>query len=525
MAAYLNWTGSGGSDTSLLVDGIPLLIDPLLRQTYKELDPFFFNAAVTSEGLVAAGKGLSRDWLIRKALNGQQAAGTVEMASNSVVRGPVATELGSARYRHDRASQATYPSGFDGSFGRPYEMSVGLSGMRASLGLPIAEEDTNALPAVIGDLIGNLMEQWARHLALYRVVAYYTNGKITDAEYLTANESYSSPNGTVTLTVSSKNINSFLTGMQVDIYEGANQRNLDVNDARVPVYVDVVDHFNNTVVLRYSVASGDLAAGTGGMLQKEGLANTETMSIYLRGTYGDSFNGLDAFCKSTAITDTSHPNYYDASAGFFGADLDQYREHQSLVVDAKSSPLTESFVSNVLMKFQAGRAQFGMTIDTILMRPGALAAYHEARLPMQRTMSDRGSQTAMNATGSGIAGGFTMTFNGLTVNGALSNYLRSGDVFMPKIGDQNFKRYVPPTPSRFATALPPGMTAPKGLELDMMGRALGYASENVPVISADGEPTEATQMLARSRMTILPDQLSMAKILNVNEVDIDQFVA
>lgn len=526
MSNYLNWTGSGGSDTALLANQMPLLIEPILQKIYTELDPFFRDSIVTSEGVVRDPK-ISRDWLIRKSLDDGEAAGVVEMATNSVVYGPTFDALGDSR-RLSKANVPGYPDPFESADSTPYQMTISLRGMRGACPWPIVEEDTDALPALIGDNYARLMTKWARQFALFRITHYYAaddSGKICDFTYTTTDESYSDPDGVLTVTVSSKNINNFKRGMQVDVYEGATQRNLDSADARVPVYVDKVHHFQNKVYLRYKIAASSLAPGSGGMFEREGLADTNTGSIYLRASKGDVFPGLNTFCKSLGMTTTTHPNYISSTGTLFGVVLHNHPDQQSLVVSAGNAALTESLGTKVLAKFQAHKAQYGQSVDTVLMRRGAYCGYVEARTPSERDNRQVGSNMATrSARGQGADGEFVITFNGLTCRGIFSEFLPYGKVFMVKTRDNNFKRYVPPISARQRSMAPPGFAGVlkelNGMEIQFMGKAMGHATEFVPVYDGDGEPKEAVQMLARSRTVMVPDQLACIKIEDVEETDV-----
>lgn len=535
-AAYLNWTGSAGTDTAILSNQIQLLMEPLLRTIYPELDEFMRGLMITSEGVVRGGREgqFSRDWKIRKPFV-QGLAGTVNMDTDATVYGPAVTDIGDNQYQHSKDNLGTYPDPFEGALPVPAQIEITLRGLKASLPWPIAEDDLEALPAVIGPNYARMMQAWARQIALYRIGHFYAMsdvGKICDITIadISATETYSDPNGSLRLTVPSKAINNFHRGMQVDIYEGSDQRNLNTANARVPIYVQSVDHFKNEIKLVYNVAAADSgASGSTGIIEAEGVGDTDVIGIYLRASYGDVYPGLNTYCKATHITDSTHANYIGDSGTFFGVTMSQYPHQSSLVVDAENNYLTEILASSALAEFMDGHGSFGQDLDTCILRRGAHVGYLKARRGLE-VLNRQGSNTAALGGGTqGVKGGFAMTFDGLTVTGYYSTYLREGTMFFLKRGDNNFKRYVPPMAGRSQGGKPPGFGDGDGMinsmELEFMGRRLGHASEFVPVYGTNTNPVDAVQMIARSRMTVVPDQFAMVKIENVAEVSPTKVVA
>lgn len=518
MAGFLNYTGSGGTDTRLLAAQIPLLIEPLLMRMYPEMDPFFMDVFSTSEGVGRVSE-MSRDWKVRKVIE-RGLTGVVNMATSSTVFGTQREEIGSAGFRIGANTIAGYPSVTDSYTPKPYNLDIGLQGLRASVPWLIDDDDMDANPAIIGSRMTSMLMGFARHICLYAILHFYAEGggAIATFTFATSGDTYSTPNGTVTITIGDGAINSFVEGMIVDIFEGDNQRNID-SGTIVPLYVETVDRIQGIVILKYIRASLSTS-----LLQDAGLANGETGTIYLHKSRNDTFNGLNTFCKSNAITDTNHPNYYNPSGDFFGVALNVYREHQSLVVDNKGRPLDEMGVVNYMQKFQSAKGIYGMGLDSAVMRPEALTEFIRARRSREVLNRGVGSGTQqLSAQGLGISTKTQITFDGITVNGYLSNYMRAGDVFLLKMGDQNFKRYTPPRSRNMPGANIPGleMDKVKTVEFESMGTKLGYSSEYVPIRDSNGNPVDGKMLLGRSRMAIVPDQFPMVKIENVSEGSID----
>lgn len=521
MSAYLNWTGSGGSDTAILSDQIQLLMEPALRAIYPELDEFLRDVMITSEGVVKDGKGMSRDWKYRQPIV-SGLAGTVNMDTANTVYGGAVTEVGDNIYRHSKANVPGYPDPFEGGFPVPDNIEVTLKGLRTSLPWPVSEDDLEALPAVIGPNYSRIMMAWARQIALYRVIHHYNSddaGKICDVAAANWAETYDAGTdiGTITFTVPNKAINNFHRGMQIDTYKSTTRTN-DRSGSRVPVYVQAVDHFQNQVVCKYYDTTSQLLDANSHD------DSADTLSVYLRASYGDVYPGLNTWCKSPYISDSAHPNYIaTGSANFFGVDLALYPHESSLVVDCENNYLSEIFASSAIADFMDARSQYGQTVDTMVLRRGAHVGYLKGRRGLE-TLNRQGSNTAPLGGGTqGVKGGFAMTFDGITVTGYYSTYLREGTGFLVKKADNNFRRIVPPMSNRSQSSMPPGFGDGDGyinaMELEFMGKRLGHASEFVPVYDTSANPIDAVQMIARSRMTIVPQQFAMIKIENMAEVE------
>lgn len=519
--SYLNaLDGSGSRQLDAL---IPLAIERQLRVIRPEQDPFI-GRFVSSAGVVrpSGPDGFSRDWILRKPVKGQL-HGVAEMATTDTVFGPATEDLG-LQFRIPSANLPTYPDGFKGPRDKGYNIEVELKGLRFSLGVALADHDVNALGSKIGDDILHLAEGGARQISEYFTSHFYAkdgDGTMATFTHLDANDDYTDPLGVYEVALDSgDNLNQFQRGQMVDIYEAGNTRvNETAGGERIEVYVRSVNHNTGKIKLEYRAAglSGGLFAGDAA------LDDDETATIVLRGSYQDTFPGLNTFCKSTAITTATHPNYYDTSDAYFGFALEDYPEHDSLVKDLNGQFLTEMVGSRLISEFEQEKGRFGFYLDSAIIPYGVYDAYMQNR--MQRVTETR------DATNPGVLGGgsggvnkvVAMTFGGRTVMGYLNNYMRKDQLFLLR-RNNNFKMYAPPAPSDVQSGENPlpgdetGANAAMQVTSDM--QALGFPSHRVPKRDGDGNVADGYQYHLRARSTLHPDaQFSMVKVENVGSLN------
>lgn len=528
MASYLNYSGSAGTDTRVLDKLMPLAIERNLRILRAEHDPFM-SRMVSSMNVVRAGgpDQLSRDWILRKPVKGSL-AGVAEMDTEGTVFGPQVDNLG-LHYRHNKANLGTYPNGFLGPRDKGYHIEVSLRGGRSALGVPFADLDVNELGAKIGDDVADLYESWARQLGLYETAHFYAKDSSGEVARFLWNssgvETYSDSTGlgTIEIAITEGNINHFYRGQMLDLHDTNDALlNEDASNNRVELYVKYVDYINNKMVVEY-LSTDQGGSGNTGVLADQSLTNGDVIRVSLRKSLGDTKPGLNTFCKSTSITDTTHPNYYDPSTDFFGFALNDYPEHASFVKDLKGQALSELDGAGVIAEFSQKLGGFGYRLDTAIMSLGAYMSHIRER--QAQTMASRdASNPGLLGGGGGINSGsegqvVRMTFGDMTVTVYLNRFVREDEVYFLKGGD-NYRIYAPPVPSQYGnidnSMLPSysNDTTP-AMQIDAPMQAL-YPNNKVPVRDANGNVQEGYQHLIRFRSVTHPEyQFPMVKIQNV----------
>lgn len=507
-----------------LENAIPIVLNRSLMKMYPSLDPFF-KACVSSEGVVSSGWG--QDWHIKKVIY-SGLAGVVEMSPTFSVMGDAVGEVDNMFYLNNQ-TLGTYPDPRESATPEPYQMTINLNGLRATLDLTFAEMRLDQMDSKIGEIWSQKIEGFARQIAMFRINHFYStdsNGAICTAP--TTGGDYADANGsnktTVTFNPGNKAINRFVRGMQIDFHtddatgsgEGASgngRLNETSGGVRYNFIVRSVNHLRNKVVAVCEQAS--LSVDLHGMASANSVTHTEgsdNLVVHLRNSQGDRFNGLNTFMR-----DLDAPSTLDPGGTLLGIDLAKYPEHQSLILDNGGAVLTEDQAAQAISKFTSAKRPWGMTVDTAVTTPGVFNAYVASRIARERV--ERGGNLR-SATSQGTSGGFKVTWNGVTLDIELSDWCNQGEMYALKKADNNWKRYVPPrTPG--AGNFPGGGSDMEDLfmEFEFVGPLAGYPGLRVPFIQSS-LTTQLTSLPGDSRMELVPDQFAGIRWVGLAEAEI-----
>ena len=129
-------------------------------------------------------------------------------------------------------------------------------------------------------------------------------------------------------------------------------------------------------------------------------------------------------------------------------------------------------------------------------------------------MIDRtGRLSSMSSEGS--ADGFQFAFDGRSYTGYSSTYISDGEVYGIRKGGNNWKRYVPPTPSGYSSFSKADSFIPFNF---IAGALTGTGTNKLPIYSTSGANnlvTEGVQMPGLLRMQLVPDQPAGMKLTGV----------
>lgn len=512
-----------------------------------ELDPIWRDLISTSQG-VGNPNELGRDLKILKVFMGSF-TGILEQGmtrADADLYGDATTAVG--LQLHQQNIVQTYPDPTLAPNATPYRLAISMRSMVANIMLTLGEKTAEATPALIGQIIGPKLLGFGRMMA-HTLANYF---------YLSQNSNYLlctvtnlrdelgvavSPltgveveDGAYRFTFEPNNqsSNRFARGQRLDFYATAspplNRKNdeqaADVNntvDTRLECFVESVNHLHNVVTCVCPSATSN--PNTGGDWQ---VAPTDTdevfyanSKIFTGGT--NAFTGI-AGIRSWLKAGDGNPTTDSDENTLLGLDeadaTDRINvdEHPEFMSFRKSvgGVLTEHKLRQYLRRCHSAWMPIGHQLDCLIASDGVWLAYEAQKIGMER-LDRTGRLSNMNNEGS--AEGFTFTFDGYTYKGYVSTLVESQTVYGLKKSNNNWKRYVPPSPA--GTQKNPQTESYVPFEF-VAGAITGSGSNQLPMYKTAsgggiGLVTEGSQLPGRLRMQLIPDVPNMMLLESVTE--------
>lgn len=515
------------------------------------LDYVFRNTVVSNQGVVPVDQ-IGRDFKVLKVYSGSY-AGVAEPGGPTddftIYGDPQNTQLGPRVFRQGLGN--TWPSARGGANARRKRLGMPLRSILTNLMWTIGELQSEALEALIGELIVPKLEGHAQYLSHMLCNYWYlsqnsyyalhtlgdTSGDIVYEESVASSGTYD------VMVIDTKDSNYAIDrvwiGMRLNYFDSTGvtkARTTTGEDVFVVTYVD-----ETTGIYKVMAADGSaLASG----------ASTGTISNGGAGNFaGETFDsGIAVFAnsKGTATTPYSQSPYFTGIPGInswlkcgtggndnylLGAERDtsnaidvtrDFGEMKSMKYSLGGQPLTEHAMRGILKRFTVAKRKYmGHDIDCLLASDGVWLAYEEAR--MGREWVDRTSRRP-NLRQQGIegdavtdAGLFEFEANGKIYKGYTSTFIESGTVYGIKKGGNNWKRIVPPDPKGAKR----DSRVPEFIPFRFAGPIVNNGQVAMPILQVgdDGTTlmTEGVQTPGMIRMSLMPENPSMLKLTNVAE--------
>ena len=491
------------------------------------LDPVWRDTVVTSQG-VGPADALGRDMKILKVFMGSM-AGVLEQGNprNDVaLYGDDTTDLGTRMYL--QSLNQTWPDPLEGPNPAPYRLGIGMRSMMSNIMFTLGELQAEAVPAFIGQVIAPKLEGFAKNIAHTLCNYWYVNQndsyKLGTVATVTQTDG-SAIDGTETevrVTVDELAYDRFYVGQRIDILDtAANYRHNDTaangsqtSSTRLKVFVSKIDELKGYVYLvsdttafhsdgatAHTTGDGNLLvyagshdAGASSPVAATGIAG---INSWLKGGSGSNDNYLLGEERDTnnEIDVTAHPEFKSFTKGSVGT-------------------LTEHKLRQYLRRFHNAKNKHGQYIDCLIASDGVWLAYEATKIGRER-LDRTGKLSSLSSEGS--QEGFSFTMDGRTYNGYTSTYVEDGTVYGIRKGGNNWKRYVPPTPSGYTKF----DKAESFIPFNFIASALtGTGTNKLPIYdsSASGNRnmvTEGVQMPGILRMQLVPDQPAGMKLTGV----------
>ena len=497
------------------------------------LDPVWRDTVVTSQG-VGPADAIGRDMNIMKVYMGSM-AGVLEQGKphgDVGLYGDDTDTVGSKMYLQNL--NQTWPDPINGPNASPYRLAIPMRSMMSNIMFTLGELQAEAVPAFIGDVIAPKLEGFAKNISHTLCNYWYINqndqyklGTISALYDVTnSNAAIQSSCYELRLTITEASYDRFFVGQAIDITtsDGDQRRNDSQADgaqttaSRLKVFVSAVDELKGYVYVRSNVFAflaadapntttavgdivvyanqADVTVGAGANMAPTGIAGVNS---WLKGGSGTNDNFLLGDEKdgtaANQIDVTVHPEFKSFTKSSIGT-------------------LTEHKLRQYLRRFHAAKNKYGQYIDCLIASDGVWLAYEATKIG--REILDRtGRLSSMTSEGSNE--GFQFAFDGRSYTGYTSTYVEDGSVYGIRKGGNNWKRYVPPTPSGYSSFAQTDAFIPFNF---IAGALTGTGTNKLPIYdsSATGNRsmvTEGVQMPGLLRMQLVPDQPAGLKLTGV----------
>jgi len=455
----------------------------VLEMLPAEMDRAFDEFEITSDG-VQRFADISRGWLMRLTLS-SGLAGAMKWVD------PAADKVGTSTSRYHtnatRLPSNRFPSATNLPLKAIIQVSVPLAKAMGNIAWPIEFMRAERMDAAIAKYTELNIEAEARMIALHQVQSFYapvtseTSGVLAFVNGTPGSDG--SSDGVVTCDVDQGRINKFVDGQLVDIYRNSSGAWTQVNlSGGVPVrgVVDGVNYLADNdgtacdalrivfdSALDTAIADNDL------IVPKDTYVDPSSGNDYAR----SGPLGLDDMIKAAAAsTYVMSPN----NSSDYGFDLGKYPNFGSLV-QAINGVLDEDTLAKWQGKFFDAT---GLPLDTVITTRGVINKLYEyPTVDAGRQVWDRTGKTRQYKMG---RESLEMAFEGRNFEVLQSRFCRPGVLYQIQRRG-NFKIAVPPRQ--------PGTTAKDtkyGAPVELVGKALGYASDFIPVTVSDA-PVEEVQ--------------------------------
>lgn len=504
------------------------------------LDPVWRDTVVTSQG-VGPADAIGRDMKILKVYMGSM-AGVLEQGNprgDVGLYGDDTDTLGSKMYLQNL--NQTWPDPLNGPNASPYRLGIPMRSMMSNIMFTLGELQAEAVPAFIGDVIAPKLEGFAKNISHTLCNYWYVNqndqyklgtiASIVDGDAFDAIDNAST---SARLTITEGTYDRFYVGQSVDIVksDGDFRKNDSGADGsqttatRIRLFVRSIDELKGYVTLQAAVDATH-TAGTAFVASGGDTAHDTSVGDFI--VYANQADVTVAAGANMAPTGIAGINSWlksgDTSADntkfLLGAERDTSNQidlsvHPEFKSFTKSSvgTLTEHKLRQYLRRFHSAKNKYGQYIDCLVASDGVWLAYEATKIG--REILDRtGRLSSMSSEGSNE--GFSFAFDGRTYQGYTSTYVEDGSVYGIRKGGNNWKRYVPPTPSGYSTFGQADSFVPFNF---IAGALTGTGTNKLPIYdsSATGNRsmvTEGVQMPGLLRMQLVPDQPAGMKLTGV----------
>lgn len=469
-------------------------IEPGIKDVLPKLDSVTTQLLRTGDGVKRVdGGNFGRAFEVRHTYEGAL-AGTHEWYSP--LGGDVTTSGVSGTGSFNVFGTGTgWPGIGDMAGGNTIQRKLVLTQGRGSLPVPLQLLMADKLDASIASILGVLVRAGAKRFGLagihsfWKLSSYNTIGTfVSDGTGLTTTLS----TGSQTVTLVTGRIRSFYRGLFVNLFTdsgGAPNQQIG-GSAKIAIFA--VNY--RTQQIKIACVSGSQA-----------LTISNTFHITPRHSADTTATTAAGTAESTINAPQGLADWHKSSGTLFSAtiDLAKYPEFTSTVETAYSGPLT----ATVLNEQVGGIIEaYDTDLDTLVTTQGTLNAFLENLESTQQLIRFEGQDKAL-----AVKAGFMpmrYMFNGRELRIMTSRNCPKGIVWVLKLKDGNYKKYVPPGWDKT------GRRTEYTEEVQFVGTRLGYTTDIIPV---GGTHTDVLAMPYIQHLQMAPTNPQAVKLGTFDE--------
>lgn len=469
-------------------------IEPGIKDVLPRLDSVTTQLTRTGSGVKRVdGANFGRAFEVRHTYEGAL-AGTHEWYSplGSDVTTSGATTTGAFNVF---GTGSGWPGIADMAGGNAIQRTIKLTQGRGSLPVPLQLLLADKLDASVASILGVLVRSGAKRFGLagvhtfWKLDAYNTIGTfVSDGTTLTTTLA----TGSQTVAIATGRIRSFYRGLFVNLFTdsaGAPDQQIG-GSAKFAIFS--VNY--RTQQIKIACVSGSQA-----------LTITNTFHVVPRHSSDTTATTAAGTAESTINAPEGLVDWHKATGTLFNAtiDLAKYHEFTSTVDTSYSGPLT----STVLNEQVGGITEaYDVDLDTLVTTQGTILAFLENLESTQQLLryDAQGSATSVKA---GFMP-FKYIFNGRELRVMTSRNCPKGTVWVLKLKDGNYKKYVPPKWDKT------GMRTEYTEEVQFVGQRLGYTTDIIPT---GGTHTDVLAMPYIQHLQMAPTNCQAVKLGTFDE--------
>lgn len=415
-------------------------------------------------------------------------------------------DFGSKMMVHEQSQ--TWPNPLRSASAKPYGMTGELRSFLTELPLPVSMLRLDAIEANIKQHLVPHLRGFGRQIALLFANQFWAR---QDQSFrlgslgTSSNYTIDATNFTITFAPTEKSTYRFSVGQPVEIWADASTivSKADASSSPVLGFVSNVDHWGGQITIQFDpreTAENGAAATFATWATTGNLDNA--FVVYAKTNNSNAFEGLYSIWDwlktgTTGATDPTHDYILGDAAITTGAeDFLNVRNHaqfRSGKFDVSGALTRNKLLSYLQTAFDALNP-YGYTIDSLFASRGVFLNMFDQQLSRETIMADLGGSQVGSLRNMGLQDGFSITFEGQTIEGMTERFLEDGNLvgFRRK---NNWQLLSPQEPAGASSSSGKGdIDKPSKIPLGFLMPLVGHDKSIFPLLDGNGNPTDFARM-------------------------------
>jgi len=452
-------------------------IDQGITESLPGICPVASEILKTSKGVVR--DSLGRGWAVKHTYEGALCGTHEWMAATG---GATVMDGNNTGTPMVYAAGRGWPGLSDMSGPALIQRTISLVEGRGNYPIPIEIMQTDLQDAAVGSLVSLTKKNMAKRINLSQVHAFWKLNSQNAIGAFTGDGQQINTTTARTLTLTEGRIRNFYPGLMIRIYSDNNGPDARVGSSDSLIVV-AVNYLKKQI--KVQAVAGTCTPQNGNkhwLLPRNSNAGTSSATAELSN------------CVEGLI------DWHKASGTLFGGSLDLslFPQFSSINDQTFSGPLTSDHLNLLIGGFNEA---YGMPLDTIIMTNGMQLAFLQNVTDTQQLLRYEVQGAAPKVVGGWAGMGYM--YDGKVYKIMTSPCAHTGKLWILKLGDNNYRKYVPP---RLPGATSGGEAGAQ--EVEFVGEVLGYARDifGVPLAST-GAPSDRLQAPYTVKMQYAPEQV------------------